>query len=109
MVSFDNGLAISETGYWFVSGSERVDLSRRPSLRRILARLVDAHRAGSQRPITVAQLMESGWPGEIMIRESGCERVYTAIRTLRRMGLEGILVTRDGGYVLDPIPASRAA
>jgi hypothetical protein len=53
--------------------------------------------------------MESGWPGEIMIRESGNERVYTAIRTLRRMGLDGILLTRDGGYMLNPDLPIKAA
>jgi biotin operon repressor len=29
-------------------------------------------------------------------------RVWTAIRTLRRMGLAGILQSREGGYALDP-------
>jgi hypothetical protein len=29
-------------------------------------------------------------------------RVYTAIRRLRAMGLERVLVTRDDGYLLDP-------
>jgi hypothetical protein len=29
-------------------------------------------------------------------------RVWTAVRTLRRLGLAGAVVTRDGGYALDP-------
>ena len=30
------------------------------------------------------------------------DRVYTAIGTLRRLGLGRVLVRRDGGYALDP-------
>jgi hypothetical protein len=35
--------------------------------------------------------------------ESGAERVYTAVRTLRRLGLGRVLLSRDGGYLLDPM------
>ncbi|MDB4932591.1 MAG: Signal transduction response regulator, partial [Myxococcaceae bacterium] len=42
------------------------------------------------------------WPGERVLPEAGAERVYTAVRTLRTMGLRGLLVRRDGGYALDP-------
>ena len=102
-------VSISSSGTWFQKGQAQVDLFRRPSLQRILARLVEVYRHETGKPVSVHELMESGWPGEIMIRESGNERVYTAIRTLRRMGLEGILLTRDGGYMLNPDLPIKAA
>lgn len=105
----DNVVAISSSGTWFQKGQAQVDLFRRPSLQRILARLIEVYRHETGRPVTVHELMESGWPGEIMIRESGNERVYTAIRTLRRMGLDGVLLTRDGGYMLNPDLPIKAA
>ncbi|MEL6179185.1 MAG: hypothetical protein AAFS10_09530, partial [Myxococcota bacterium] len=48
------------------------------------------------------ELVEIGWPGERLVPESGAMRVYTAIRALRRLGLEPLLLTRDGGYQLHP-------
>ena len=34
--------------------------------------------------------------------EAGTERVYTAVATLRRLGLRKLLLQRDDGYLLDP-------
>ena len=78
---------------------EEVDLARRGPLRRILVALVDAH-AKEHAAIGVHDMVEAGWPGETLTADSGTARVYTAIRTLRRLGLEGWLLTRDDGYLL---------
>ena len=43
-----------------------------------------------------------GWPDEKLTKSAGSSRVYTAIRTLRTMGLDDILLTGREGYVLDP-------
>ena len=86
---------------WFeVAGRRPVDLSRRGPIRRILLALAEAHATG--RALDVAETVRAGWPGEILSSDAGATRVYTAIRTLRRLGLEGILLTRDAGYLLDP-------
>lgn len=77
---------------------EEVDLSRRGPLRRILLALAKAHQRGEA--IDVNATVEAGWPGETLTADSGTARVYTAIRTLRRLGLEGWLLTRDDGYTL---------
>ena len=34
--------------------------------------------------------------------DSGATRVYTSIRRLRKSGLQGVLLTREDGYLLDP-------
>ena len=47
-------------------------------------------------------LLAAGWPGERLRYDSGMLRVYTAIRRLRALGLERVLLTRDDGYQLDP-------
>jgi hypothetical protein len=39
----------------------------------------------------------------------GLLRVYSAVRRLRRLGLEPILVTRDDGYLLEPDADARRA
>ena len=90
-----------------VGGRRPVDLSRRGPIRRILVALVEAHQAG--RALDVTEVVSAGWPGEIVPPDAGATRVYTAIRTLRRLGLEGVLLTRDSGYLLDPRTVLHAA
>ncbi|MCA9551752.1 MAG: hypothetical protein KC933_17075 [Myxococcales bacterium] len=90
-----------------VGGRRPVDLSRRGPIRRILVALVQAHQAG--RALDVTEVVSAGWPGEIVPPDAGATRVYTAIRTLRRLGLEGVLLTRDSGYLLDPRTVLHAA
>lgn len=83
-----------------VQGGAPIRLARRAALWRIVCALCERH--GADLPLSVQELVELGWPGEQMLPESGAERVYTAVRTLRRMGLEPTLLTREGGYLLDP-------
>jgi hypothetical protein len=100
-------LRIGPGAEWFQrEDGEVVELKTRRSLRRILAHLVKMHQKGAEAR-TVRQLQAAGWPGERMLPKSGADRVYTAIRTLRRFGLEGILITRNGGYLLSPACALR--
>lgn len=80
--------------------TKRIDLSRRPSLRRVLLRLVAGARLG--RDVRAEQLVAAGWPDESPSAESGLARVYTAVRTLRKMGLAEVIVRgHEGGYRLD--------
>lgn len=95
-------LRADPAGSWFERpGVGRVDLARRRSLRLLFAALLGAHVAKGG-ALSVDALVAAGWPGEQVMPESGAMRVWTAIRTLRRLGLAGVLVSRDGGYVLDP-------
>ncbi len=87
---------------------EPTSLHRRPTLRRILLRLVEEREGSPGSALDVYALLEAGWPRAAVHPESGSQRVWTAIRTLRRMGLEDVLLSRDGGYLLDPaVPLRR--
>ncbi len=83
-----------------VAGRVTIDLSRRAALRRILLALAERH---GQRGLTLAEVLEAGWPGERMRPESASARVYMAIRRLRALGLEEVLVTTEDGYALSSL------
>jgi tetratricopeptide (TPR) repeat protein len=83
-------------------GGARVSLARHGSMRRVLDALVARRLDGPGVATTADELLATGWPGERVRYESGLLRVYTTIRRLRRLGLEGVLLTRDDGYLLDP-------
>ena len=95
-------LAVAEDGTWFEAAGARVDVARRGAVRRILAALADTRLGVPAHALSVDELFEIGWPGERIPYESQVRRVYTAIWTLRTLGLEGLLLTRDEGYLLDP-------
>ncbi len=101
-VPSDEGARIADDGTWFETSAGRVDVARRGAIRRILAALA-AQRTGSPgHALGVGDLFAIGWPGEKIPYESQVRRVYTAIWTLRTLGLDGLLITRDEGYLLDP-------
>ena len=79
---------------------ERLDFKRRQAARRVLAAL--ARRRVEQPGVALSPegCIEAGWPGERMSRESAQARLWSAIRTLRSIGLSPILETVDGGYRL---------
>lgn len=55
-------------------------------------------------------LVSAGWPGERVLPKAGATRVYTALSTLRRLGMREVLVRRSGGYMLDPdVPLLRVS
>jgi len=85
-----------------VAGRITIDLSRRAALRRILFALAERHIA-RQRGLTPLEVLEAGWPGERMRAESASARVYMAIRRLRALGLEEVLVTTEEGYALSSL------
>jgi predicted ATPase len=96
-------LAVTTDGRAFRMNAEpAVDLTRRRSMRLLLLRLCEQHRASPGGALTVDQLFAAGWPGEKALPEAGARRVYVAISTLRSLGLGHALVTRDDGYLLHP-------
>lgn len=102
-----NVLRVGRGAYWFEAPDHaRTDLTTRAPLRRLLAYLVDRRLASPGTASTTIELASHGWPGERIQPEAAGDRVYTAIGTLRRLGLGGVLIRRDGGYALDPtLPA----
>ena len=53
-----------------------------------------------QQPEALGELVEAGWPGEKIQREAAADRAYVAVSTLRQLGLRGVLVKSDDGYML---------
>jgi hypothetical protein len=81
---------------------KKVDLERRRAVRLILQRLTQHRVQVPGEALALDTLLGAGWPGERVLPQAGASRVYVALGTLRRLGLRGVLVSRDGGYLLDP-------
>ncbi|MFO0748218.1 MAG: hypothetical protein U1F43_21540 [Myxococcota bacterium] len=71
------------------------------ALRRLLLALVERHTASAE-PLTTAELLEAGWPGERPIYEAGLNRVYVSMNRLRQLGLRHVVERADEGYRLKP-------
>jgi len=104
----EDALVVGADGDYFEHAGERVDLRRRKAMRRMLAALADAREKTPGVALSLDALQAAGWPGEQMHPESGARRVYVGIGSLRKLGLGEVLVTADGGYMLDPaVPLRR--
>ena len=79
-----------------------VDLSRRGPPWRILRCLARRRIAAPGKGQPVASLIAEAWPGESLLPESGTNRAYVAVATLRKAGLRDLLVRSDDGYLLRP-------
>lgn len=94
---------VGPEGRWFLIGDmNKVDLSRRGAMRRILHELALRCTQVPGKGTSVDELTEVGWPGQNIHPEAAATRVYTAIRSLRRIGLDQLILTNDEGYLLDP-------
>ncbi|MGE0787264.1 MAG: AAA family ATPase [Sandaracinaceae bacterium] len=85
-----------------VGDGDAVDLSRRKAPRRLLLALSEARVASPGRVLDRDALIASGWPGEKMSAQAAEKRLRTAVWTLRKLGLEDVVLTRDEGYLIDP-------
>ncbi len=79
---------------------ERLALRGRRALRGVLCALVSAARGSPGLSVPVSALLLAGWPGERVLLRSGASRVYSAISTLRRMGIGAHLERTQVGYRL---------
>lgn len=96
-------LAVSRDGRRFIPpGGEEVDFSRRGPLRKIIVALAVAREDAEGTGLSADDVLEAGWPGDVVTPDAGAARVYSAIRTLRTNGLEEVLLTQDDGYLIDP-------
>jgi predicted ATPase len=85
-----------------------LSLAQRKAPRLVLLRLIEERERAPGKPLSVDDLLAAGWPGERVLADAGASRVYVALGTLRRLGLRNVLLSRDGGYLLDPrIPVRR--
>ena len=83
-------------------GEDAVDLRSREVLSRILRRLAELRAEAPEAGLEVDEVVDIGWPDEVLTESAGKGRVYTAVRNLRSMGLDGVLETGPQGYHLDP-------
>ena len=98
-----NALLVQEKGRWFrPPGGERVDLSRKRTLRPLLLKLVTHREEEPGEALDVEQLFSAVWPGERILERAKKNRVYVSVATLRRLGLDSLLDTRGDGYLLRP-------
>lgn len=96
-----------ERGYAQIDGDarsfevqgQRVSLVRRRAVRRIL-RCLAAAALGPPRALTWTELFAAGWPDTPVETVGARQRTYTAIWTLRNLGLEGHIETSGDGYRL---------
>ena len=88
--------------YFSVSGAPRVDLTSKGPLRRIFRAIVQAHRDGPCRGLSISEVFDAGWFGERADADAAAGRVYSAISKLRHMGLADVLHRTGAGYQLDP-------
>ena len=91
-----------EGGAFQIAGRPRVVLPRGPVIRGTLMLLV-RHRVNSPGvPLHTDELLAQVWPGERILPDSASVRVRNTIARLRRAGLDGVLLTDESGYLLDP-------
>jgi len=98
-----DALIVESDGLWFrpPSGS-RVDLSRKRILRPLVRLLAERRISDPGSVVDVDGVFTTVWPGEQIMASARKNRVYVAIATLRKSGLNEMLNTRDGGYLLSP-------
>ena len=101
--SAEADIVVGPDARWFqlADAEESGDLRRRGSLRRILSELVDRH-GDDPEGLEVYDMFDVGWPDQEIDPDNAADRVYWAVRQLRKVGLEDLLQTTDDGYVLDP-------
>lgn len=95
-------LRIGPDARWFAIGGHREELGRRGPPRRLLRALAELRLARPGDAYAADELIAIGWPDEKIQRDAASMRLYTTVRLLRKLGLEGVLLTRDDGYLLDP-------
>ncbi len=103
-----DAITVGAGGAFFLREGSRVELAGRPTLARILDALAEARLSAEPKPLSPSELLAAGWPGERVLPQAGQNRVRVALTALRNLGLRTVLLTVEGGHVLDPaIPLTR--
>ncbi len=83
-------------------GGERIPMGRKAVLRRVFARLLQERVASPGHEVGPQELVETAWPDDRSDADALTNRLYVAIHGLRKLGLDGVLLSRGDGYMLDP-------
>jgi len=96
-------VVVQAEGRWFVLPSgRRADCGDRRVIRRLLVRLARQRQHAPGVPVSVEELLRVGWPEEPMPSDAGRNRLRVSIVRLRRLGLQELLRSHQGGYMIDP-------
>jgi len=96
-------LIVRTDGSWFQVGEGAcVDLRSRSKYRMLLGLLVREHLRDPLATLSVNALIDQIWPGERLHHHVARNRAYVALCSLRKWGLEGLLLRTPDGYQLDP-------
>lgn len=90
------------SGTFRVDDGAAVSLEGHPLLQRLLFALVNERAPGGTGSIPRDALIQKGWPDERILVDAARVRLRVAIRRLRALGLEEILITTGDGYALHP-------
>lgn len=96
-------LLVARDGSWvkLPAGGAPVRLGRARAPRLLVQRLADERIRYPGRPVSPQALVRAGWPDERILPAAAKNRLHVTIARLRRIGLEGVLLHDEGGYVLD--------
>ncbi len=99
-------LRVCEDLRWFaVDDTEPVDISRRGPIRRILRALIEQRLAHPGEPMSADALLAAGWPDEVLTHQSATQRLHTTMSRMRSLGLQDVVDTIDGAYLIAPMYA----
>jgi hypothetical protein len=84
------------------SDGRSINLARRKTLQRLLSALAHQRAAHPEVELSVASLIEAGWPGQRLLRGAAQNRLYVGLSTLRNLGLGDLIERRNAGYRLSP-------
>jgi len=102
----DPVLVVGPDARWFrVGDREPVSLRKARSARLILAALARQRLGSPAAALPIEALFEAGWPGERIAPKAAANRVYVTVTKLRNLGLRGLLLSRDDGFLVDPAAA----
>jgi tetratricopeptide (TPR) repeat protein len=100
-VHLQPALSVGHDALWYQPpDGERVVLTERHAVRRILRALLEKHAAGAGGS-NVDELSAAGWPGEKATPDAWRNRVYVALSYLRSRGLRRYLLRDEAGYHID--------
>jgi predicted ATPase/tetratricopeptide (TPR) repeat protein len=97
-------LVVATDGSYFIppSSRERIECGGREKLQRILVLLAKKRIDQAGTVVPPAHLIEVAWGAERIQPSAASNRLHVALDTLKKLGLRGLVVRGEGGWMLDP-------
>jgi tetratricopeptide (TPR) repeat protein len=98
----DQSLIVASDHSWLRGPrARRSVLSSKKVLRRLLGALIERRLSVPATPLSIAELVEHGWPNERVTARAAGNRLQVGLAELRKRGLARVLTRSDTGYMLD--------